>query len=48
MTAVAKEVGLEYNFDKVIINNTLGAHRLLHLAKINSLQNLMKERLFTA
>ncbi len=33
MAAIAKEVGLEYNFDKAIINNTLDAHRLLHLAK---------------
>ena len=48
MTAIAKEVGLEYNFDKAIINNTLDAHRLLHLAKIKGLQNELKERLFKA
>src|SRR6187402_2898432 len=30
MTQAAKEVGLEYNFNKAIINNTLDAHRLLH------------------
>jgi predicted DsbA family dithiol-disulfide isomerase len=48
MAAMAKEVGLEYNFDKAIINNTLDAHRLLHLAKTNGLQNEMKERLFKA
>ena len=33
MAGVAKEVGLEYNFDKAIINNTFTAHRLLHFAK---------------
>jgi predicted DsbA family dithiol-disulfide isomerase len=48
MTSIAKEVGLEYNFDKAIINNTLDAHRLLHLAKTKGLQNEMKERLFKA
>jgi predicted DsbA family dithiol-disulfide isomerase len=48
MAGIAKEVGLEYNFDKAIINNTLDAHRLLHLAKTKGLQNEMKERLFKA
>lgn len=48
MTAMAKEVGLEYNFDTAIINNTLHAHRLLHLAKEKGVQNDMKERLFRA
>jgi predicted DsbA family dithiol-disulfide isomerase len=48
MAAIAKQVGLEYNFDKAIINNTLDAHRLLHLAKKHGLQNEMKERLFAA
>src|SRR6476469_7920370 len=33
MAGMAKEVGLEYNFDKAIINNTRDAHRLLHLAR---------------
>lgn len=48
MAAIAKEVGLEYNFDKAIINNTLNAHRLLHFAKVKKVQNEMKERLFKA
>ena len=48
MAAMAKEVGLEYNFDKAIINNTFDAHRLLHLAKKHGLQNETKERLFAA
>ena len=29
MTEIAKEVGLDYHFDKAIISNTLDAHRLL-------------------
>jgi predicted DsbA family dithiol-disulfide isomerase len=48
MTGIAKEVGLEYNFDEAIASNTLDAHRLLHLAKSKGLQNEMKERLFRA
>jgi predicted DsbA family dithiol-disulfide isomerase len=48
MTAIAKEVGLHFDFDKAIINNTLNAHRVLHLAKEKGLQNRMKERLFEA
>ncbi|SHF99443.1 DsbA family oxidoreductase [Flavisolibacter ginsengisoli] len=48
MAAMAREVGLEYNFDKAVINNTMDAHRLLHLAKTKGLQNEMKERLFKA
>lgn len=48
MTTMAKEVGLEYDFDKAIINNTFNAHRLLHFAKEKGLQSEMKERLFKA
>ncbi|MDB5278529.1 MAG: disulfide bond formation protein DsbA [Ferruginibacter sp.] len=48
MTAAAKEVGLEYHFDKAIINNTLDAHRLLHFAKKKGVQNETKEKLFAA
>lgn len=48
MTDMAKEVGLAYDFDKAIINNTFDAHRLLHLAKKHGKQNEMKERLFAA
>jgi predicted DsbA family dithiol-disulfide isomerase len=48
MTAIAKEVGLEYDFDKAIITNTQTAHRLLHFAKSKGVQNEMKERLFKA
>jgi predicted DsbA family dithiol-disulfide isomerase len=48
MAAMAKEVGLQYNFDEAVINNTLNAHRLLHLAKSKGVQSEMKERLFRA
>ncbi len=48
MSNMAKEVGLEYNFDIAVINNTLNAHRLLHFAKTKGKQSEMKERLFHA
>lgn len=48
MAAMAKEVGLEFDFDNAIITNTFHAHRLLHLAKEKGLQTSMKERLFKA
>lgn len=48
MAAMAKEVGLEYNFDQAIITNTRNAHRLLHFAREKGLQNELKERVFKA
>ena len=48
MSAIAKEVGLYYNFDEAVINNTIHAHRLLHFAKQHGLQNDLKERIFKA
>ena len=48
MSGLAKEVGLEYNFDEAVINNTLDAHRLLHLAHKHGVQNELKEALFVA
>ena len=48
MSNVAKEVGLNYNFDIAVINNTLNAHRLLHFAKSKGLQSELKEKLFNA
>ena len=48
MTAAAAEVGLQYDFDNGIINNTMNAHRLLHWAKAAGLQNELKERIFKA
>ena len=48
MSNIARGVGLEYNFDKGIISNTMNAHRLLHLAKKEGVQNDVKEKLFAA
>ena len=48
MSNMAKEVGLDYNFDIAVINNTLAPHRLLHLAKKYSVQDEAKEKLFAA
>ena len=48
MSGVAKEVGLEYNFDIAIINNTMNAHRLSHLAAKHGIQNTTEEALFDA
>ena len=48
MSNMAKEVGLEYNFDIAVINNTINAHRLLHFAKTKGIQSAMKEKLFHA
>lgn len=48
MSNIAKEVGLEYNFEKAIVSNTMNAHRLLHLAKTAGVQNDVKEKLFAA
>jgi predicted DsbA family dithiol-disulfide isomerase len=48
MTAIAAEVGLQYDFDNGIINNTMNAHRLLHWAKSHGMQNDLKERIFKA
>ncbi|OYU56551.1 MAG: disulfide bond formation protein DsbA [Chitinophagaceae bacterium BSSC1] len=48
MTNMAKEVGLEYDFEKAVISNTLNAHRLLHFAKTKGLQQEAKERLFAS
>ena len=44
----AKEVGLEYNFDKAIPTNTFDAHRLIHLAAAHGLQGKAEERMFAA
>ncbi|ANE53684.1 DSBA oxidoreductase [Flavisolibacter tropicus] len=48
VTAMAKEVGLDYQMDKSVIANTFDAHRLSLLAATQGLQNKMEERLFAA
>jgi predicted DsbA family dithiol-disulfide isomerase len=44
----AREVGLQYNFDKAIIANSFDAHRLIQLAKTRNLGDAAEETLFRA
>ncbi|MBE8728324.1 DsbA family oxidoreductase [Flavobacterium hungaricum] len=44
----AKSVGLDYNFDKAVISNSLNAHRIIQLAKTKNLGGLMEEIFFKA
>ncbi|MBD3108475.1 DsbA family oxidoreductase [Bacillus sp. AGMB 02131] len=44
----AKEVGLDYHFDTMILTNTLAAHRLSHYAKKLGKMEEMMERLLYA
>lgn len=48
MSNMAREVGLQYDFDKAVVANTLDAHRLSHLALKHGLQDEAEERLFKA
>ncbi|MCW3086288.1 MAG: disulfide bond formation protein DsbA [Bacteroidetes bacterium] len=48
VTAMAKEVGLEYDFDKAVIANSFDAHRLIQLAKKSGKGDAAEERLFKA
>jgi predicted DsbA family dithiol-disulfide isomerase len=48
VTAMAQEVGLNYNLDEAIPANTFNAHRLTHLAAQHNLQDQAEERLFIA
>jgi predicted DsbA family dithiol-disulfide isomerase len=48
MTAAAKEVGLQYDFDRAIPANTFLAHQLVHLGAHHGRQDATKERLFQA
>ena len=48
LTALAAADGLEYHFDRAQSGNTFDAHRLLHLAEAQGLQDAMKERLLRA
>lgn len=45
---MAKEVGLEYHFDKAVLANTFDAHRLSHLAKKYAKADAAEEKLFSA
>lgn len=48
VTQIAKEVGLDFDFDKAVIANSFNAHRLIQLAKTKGLGNEIEEQLFKA
>ncbi|MFU8812556.1 MAG: DsbA family oxidoreductase [Balneolaceae bacterium] len=48
MVQMAKQSGLDFDFDQTIPANSFNAHRLLHLAKKHGVQNDTKERLLKA
>jgi predicted DsbA family dithiol-disulfide isomerase len=45
---VAKEVGLEFNFDQSVVANSFNAHRLIQFAKSHGKGNEVEEVLFKA
>ena len=48
MVGIAAGEGLPFDFERIRPGNTFKAHRLLHLAKLRSLQDRLKERLLAA
>ncbi len=48
VTKSAKQVGLDYHFEKAKIVNSLNAHKLLQFAKTKGLGDQLEERLFLA
>lgn len=48
VTDMAAGVGLDYNFDKVVVANSVNAHRVLQLAKRMHLGDAVKEALLKA
>lgn len=48
VTAMAKEAGLDFNFDQSIMVNSQKAHQLIQFAKSKGLGNEIEERLFKA
>jgi predicted DsbA family dithiol-disulfide isomerase len=48
MAGVAREVGLEYDFERMVPVNTFNAHRFEHLAATKGKQDAAEERLFAA
>lgn len=48
VAGMAKEVGLNYQFNKVVPANTFAAHQVTHLAAKHGLQDQMEEKLFHA
>lgn len=47
-TEMAKEVGLDFDFDKAVLANSFNAHRLIQMAKSKNLGNEIEEALFKA
>ena len=48
VTNVAKEINLDFNFEKNVVANSFNAHRLIQLAKTKGLANEAEEALFKA
>lgn len=48
LVLTAKNAGLEYNFDKALVTNSLKAHKLIQLAKTKGYGDKIEERLFLA
>lgn len=48
VVGIAKDAGLEYHFDKVLVTNSLKAHRLIQMAKTKGLGEKAEERIFYA
>ncbi|MGE6378749.1 DsbA family oxidoreductase [Peribacillus muralis] len=48
LTQQAKELGLDYHLDKIVLTNSFDAHRLMYLAQSKGKENEMNERLFKA
>jgi predicted DsbA family dithiol-disulfide isomerase len=48
ITESGSAIGLDYQFDQVVLANTVKAHQLLHEARIQGFQHEMEERLFEA
>jgi predicted DsbA family dithiol-disulfide isomerase len=48
VTSIAKNVNLNYDFERAVVANSYEAHRLLHLAKEKGIQNEVKEKLLRA
>ena len=45
---IAKEIGLDFNFENMVVANSFNAHRLIQLAKLKYLGNEIEEALFKA
>jgi protein disulfide-isomerase len=45
---MASEVGLQFDFDKVVVSNSFNGHRLIQLAKSEGKADIAEEQLFKA